>query len=304
MSIKVDIYSGFLGAGKTSLIKYMIDNGAYNDDTIIIENEFGEISIDGQILGETQIMVKEINAGCICCEINKNFSHMLFEILDKYNTSCIIIEPSGVAKLSEIINVLDEIRFKDRLELRSIITVIDSDNFTYYLNNFYEFYTDQIKYAQKIILSRTENKSRDMLKNIKDEILRINRNALIFDSYKTISSKVLLNKEEKNIYTIKNSRYDKYICHKKNITFETLKIDIFKPFHKDELRKKFAYINEKTFGTVIRAKGVIQNSCGEYYMLNYVNDEFDLKKIKWSNRKCIQLIGFHLEKEKIINLFT
>nr|WP_322020245.1 GTP-binding protein [Clostridium butyricum] len=110
MKITVDIFSGFLGAGKTMLIKKLLTEDAYNKNTVIIENEFGEVSIDGEILKESNIEIKEINSGCICCQVSGKFDEAVLEVINKYNPENIIIEPSGVAKLSEIINILTNIK--------------------------------------------------------------------------------------------------------------------------------------------------------------------------------------------------
>lgn len=145
MVSKIDIFSGFLGAGKTMLIKSLLANKVYDENTVIIENEFGEVGIDGSILRERNIEIKEINSGCICCQVTGNFIESVLEIIEKYNPKNIIIEPSGVAKLSEILNILNKDEYKEKFSINRIITVIDAQRYDMYLNNFDEFYKDQIK---------------------------------------------------------------------------------------------------------------------------------------------------------------
>ena len=139
MKVQVDIFSGFLGAGKTMLIKKLLSEKVYDSNTVIIENEFGEVGIDGDILKESNIEIKEINSGCICCQVSGNFGEAVLEVIGKYNPNNIIIEPSGVAKLSEILNILQEKKFQHELEIRNIFTLIDIRNYDMYLKNFKEF---------------------------------------------------------------------------------------------------------------------------------------------------------------------
>ena len=156
MKVKVDIYSGFLGAGKTFLMKKLINEGIYENNIAIIENEFGEVSIDGEILRESNIEVKEINSGCICCEVTGDFKEGIFEVINKYNPSRILIEPSGVAKLTDILKVFKDEEISEKVKLENVITVIDPEKFDSYIENFKSFYEDQIRNTKKIVLSRTK----------------------------------------------------------------------------------------------------------------------------------------------------
>ena len=122
MIIQVDIFSGFLGAGKTMLIKKLLNEKVYEKNTVIIENEFGEVGIDGDILKACNIEVKEINSGCICCQVSGSFGEAVFDVINKYSPNNIIIEPSGVAKLSEVLNILESIKFQHKIKVRNIFT--------------------------------------------------------------------------------------------------------------------------------------------------------------------------------------
>lgn len=145
MKVKVDIFSGFLGAGKTMLIKKLINEKLSSDKIVIIENEFGQVGIDGSILKRTNIKVKEINAGCICCSIFGDFKKAILEIILEYKPSRLIIEPSGVAKLSEILNVFKEPDIKEQVAVNMVMAVVDVLKYEVYIANFNEFYSDQIK---------------------------------------------------------------------------------------------------------------------------------------------------------------
>ncbi len=179
MSIKVDLFSGFLGAGKTKLIKKLIEEGYYKDKIAIIENEFGEVSIDGEVLKRTNTVVKEINAGCICCQVTGDFKDSINEIIESCDVERLIIEPTGVAKLSDIKKILKEEKFKECLEIDKIITIVDSEKYSLYLSNFRNFFVDQIKSAEFIILSRYQNITEDEGIKLKQSIENLNPNAKI-----------------------------------------------------------------------------------------------------------------------------
>ncbi|NRU73420.1 G3E family GTPase [Clostridium beijerinckii] len=179
MKVQVDIFSGFLGAGKTMLIKKLLSEKVYDSNTVIIENEFGEVGIDGDILKESNIEIKEINSGCICCQVSGNFGEAVLEVIGKYNPNNIIIEPSGVAKLSEILNILQEKKFQHELEIRNIFTLIDIRNYDMYLKNFKEFYENQIKRAKTIVLSRSQLVDNKKIDITIDSIRKLNLKAKI-----------------------------------------------------------------------------------------------------------------------------
>ena len=149
---KVDIFSGFLGAGKTTLIKKLIAEAYQGQQLVLIENEFGEIGIDGGFMAEAGIQVNELNSGCICCSLVGDFEEALHKVVDQFHPDRILIEPSGVGKLSEIITAVQAV---EGMEVNSATTVADANKAKLYAKNFGEFYDDQIKHAGAIVLSRT-----------------------------------------------------------------------------------------------------------------------------------------------------
>ncbi len=151
---KIDIYSGFLGAGKTTLIKKMIQEGYQNQKLVLIENEFGEIGIDGGFLQEAGINITEMNSGCICCSLVGDFGKALQEVIEKFHPDRVIIEPSGVGKLSDVISAVEKVTGHD-VELGYTVAVADAGKVKVYMKNFGEFYNNQIETASTIILSRT-----------------------------------------------------------------------------------------------------------------------------------------------------
>ncbi len=175
---KIDIFSGFLGAGKTTLIKKLIKEGYQNEKLVLIENEFGEIGIDGGFLKEAGIQINEMNSGCICCSLVGDFREALTKVLEQYSPDRIIIEPSGVGKLSDVINAVKTVQ-SDNVVLNSFVTVADASKCKIYMKNFGEFYNNQIENASTIILSRTQNVSDEKLKKALELTREHNKNAAI-----------------------------------------------------------------------------------------------------------------------------
>ena len=162
---KVDIFSGFLGAGKTTLIKKLIADGAYGDEKLVlIENEFGEIGIDGGFLKDAGVQVNEMNSGCICCTLVGDFGRALNQVIEEYAPERIIIEPSGVGKLSDVIIAVQDLH-NDNIELNGFTTVVDAKKAKVYMKNFGEFYENQVEHASSIILSHTAGLSQEKLDN-------------------------------------------------------------------------------------------------------------------------------------------
>ena len=173
---KVDIFSGFLGAGKTTLIKKLIADGYNGAKLVLIENEFGQIGIDGGFLKESGIEITEMNSGCICCSLVGDFGTALQEVIDKFSPDRILIEPSGVGKLSDVVAAVKRV---EGTEICGTVTVIDASKCRVYLKNFKEFYENQIKYAGTIILSRTGNISQEKLDQAIELIRAINDHSQI-----------------------------------------------------------------------------------------------------------------------------
>ena len=155
MATKIDIFSGFLGAGKTTLIKKLIRESFQGQQVVLIENEFGEIGIDGGFLEESGIKINELNAGCICCSLVGDFREALRQVVEQYHPDRILIEPSGVGKLSDVTRAVEAVAEHLDVELSSFVTVADVNKVKLYMKNFGEFYNDQVSHASCILLSRT-----------------------------------------------------------------------------------------------------------------------------------------------------
>ena len=154
--VKIDIISGFLGAGKTTLIKKLLKDAFQGEQVVLIENEFGEIGIDGGFLKEAGIQIREMNSGCICCSLVGDFGASLKEVISKYHPDRILIEPSGVGKLSDVIKAVQGVEEETGLVLNSYTTVVDAKKCKMYMRNFGEFFNNQVEYAGAIIMSRTD----------------------------------------------------------------------------------------------------------------------------------------------------
>ena len=176
--IKIDIYSGFLGAGKTTLIKKMISEAYRGEKLVLIENEFGEIGIDGGFLQDAGINITEMNSGCICCSLVGDFGKALTQVIDEYAPDRIVIEPSGVGKLSDVIAAVKKVT-NDQVELGYTVAVVDAGKVKVYTKNFGEFYNNQIETATTIILSRTDDIPQQKLDTAVDMLRQRNANATI-----------------------------------------------------------------------------------------------------------------------------
>ena len=176
---KVDIISGFLGAGKTTLISKLLKEALNGEQVVLIENEFGEIGIDGGFLKDSGVEIREMNSGCICCSLVGDFGTSLKEVVDKYHPDRIIIEPSGVGKLSDVIKAVKDLHIENEIKLNSASTVADASKCKVYMKNFGEFFNNQIEHAGTIILSRTQNISEEKLNKAIELIRQLNPNAHI-----------------------------------------------------------------------------------------------------------------------------
>ena len=175
---KIDIYSGFLGAGKTTLIKKMISEGYKGEKLVLIENEFGEIGIDGGFLQEAGINITEMNSGCICCSLVGDFGRALEQVINEYHPDRIIIEPSGVGKLSDVIGAVEKVTCED-VVLGSTVAVVDANKVKIYMKNFGEFYNNQVETASCIVMSRTDSVPQKKLDAAVEMLREHNPNATV-----------------------------------------------------------------------------------------------------------------------------
>ena len=194
---KIDIFSGFLGAGKTTLIKKLIEEAYQGEKVMLIENEFGEIGIDGGFMKTAGVEITEMNSGCICCSLVGDFAAALKKVLHDYHPDRILIEPSGVGKLSDVILAVQD-AVSDDVVMGSYVTVADASKVKMYMKNFGEFYDNQIEHASTIVLSRTQNLTEEKLSACLELIRQKNQNAIIVTTpWDQISGKQILDAMEK-----------------------------------------------------------------------------------------------------------
>ena len=176
---KIDIISGFLGAGKTTFIKKMIDEAFKGEQIVLIENEFGEVGIDGGFLKDSGIEITEMNSGCICCSLVGDFGKNLNEVITKYHPDRILIEPSGVGKLSDVMKSVIDIEKEQDVKLNALVTVVNALKASKQMKAFGEFFNNQIEYATMVILSRSQNATPEQLEFCVNQIQKLNPNAAI-----------------------------------------------------------------------------------------------------------------------------
>ncbi len=315
MSVKVEIFSGFLGAGKTQLIKKLIEEDYYKEKIAIIENEFGEVSIDGAVLKRTNTLVKEINAGCICCQVTGDFKESILDVVENCNVNRLLVEPTGVAKLSDIKKVFIEKELKGIAEVEKAITVVDAEKFDLYLTNFKSFFINQIKNADIIILSRTQNISNEEVRRLQVEINKLNSKAIImgrqWDNTKSeeLIPKLFFSKDKGNVkekvnFRKSNLNYGNIKKEKSEENlFESFALKIDRDLSREELLSKFNFIkNSFEFGEIIRAKGIVNTKNGKE-QFDYTLSEINMQKIAYRGETVISFIGTNLNKEKIKKFF-
>ncbi|MBE7043623.1 MAG: cobalamin biosynthesis protein CobW [Ruminococcaceae bacterium] len=196
---KIDLFSGFLGAGKTTLIKKLIQEGYQGEKLVLIENEFGEIGIDGGFLQDAGVTVNEMNSGCICCSLVGDFSAALKQVLDEYKPDRILIEPSGVGKLSDVIRAVEDLK-DERVSLHHCCTVVDAKKCKMYMKNFGEFFNDQIQAARVIVLSHTDGTGEEKLSTCLELIRSQNKDAAVMTTpWDQLTGKELLDAMEHSL---------------------------------------------------------------------------------------------------------
>ena len=319
--IKVDIISGFLGAGKTTVIKKLFEAAYQGQKLVLIENEFGEIGIDGSFLKESGVNIKEINSGCICCSLVGDFSTSMKEVIETYQPERIVIEPSGVGKLSDIAKAVKEV---EGVQLNVLATVVDGPKCKVYMKNFGEFFDDQVRTADTIIISKTDKMANDVLNQTIELLKNQNDHAnIITTSIFDLDSVQLLNLlEEKS--SLKNKLLDELKeehhhhehegecgCghdhhHHAEEVFTSFGLETARPYTYLELDYILnALTDEEKFGVVLRAKGIVKAADNaKWYYFDYVSGDFEIRfgQPDYTGRFCV--IGSKINTEEIEKLFN
>ena len=302
--IKIDVVSGFLGSGKTTLIKHMLES-IENEKVVIIENEFGQIGIDGDLISKSGIDVLELQNGCICCSIKLNFRDTLLDIIEKFNPDRIIIEPTGIGLLSEIISMIENLKLKNTLSINSLITVVDGLNYFDYIDNFGDFFEDQIKNASILMISKTQLIGKDELNKVELSLKNLNKTANIinkdwdkipFDNF--FEKLDLLNcKISDDIRTLITKGISEDMKNIESISKIPNKI-----YTVESLEYILSSLNNEKLGKIIRCKGFVNNDEG-ILEFNYINGNYTIASTNRDITPKLCIIGTNLAKEELLNMF-
>ena len=328
---KIDIFSGFLGAGKTTLIKKLIKEAFTGEKIVIIENEFGEIGIDGGFLKDSGINITEMNSGCICCSLVGDFGTALKKVLAEYLPDRIIIEPSGVGKLSDVIKSVENLDAENIL-LNSFTTVVDANKCKMYMKNFGEFYGNQVEHANCIILSRTKNIDEVKLHSAVNLLKEKNEKATIITTdWESLSGKQILDVmehkntlhkdveelhhhhehgEECHCHEHHHHEHDgECHCHEHHHHHAD---EVFVSFGR-ETANKYTYAqlkeilsaldNNEIYGTVLRAKGIVETTDKGWVQFDYVPGEKEIRESGAEVIGRICVIGSRLVESDLEELF-
>ena len=325
---KIDVYSGFLGAGKTTLIRKMIAEGYGKQKLVLIENEFGEIGIDGGFLQEAGIEIREMNSGCICCSLVGDFGKALEQVIDQYHPDRILIEPSGVGKLSDVVAAVKKVT-NDEVQLGYTVAVADAGKCKVYMRNFGEFYNNQIETASTIVLSRTDSISQEKLDGAVALLREHNAVATMVttpwdqltgaqlveamehkqtlaDELAQMEAQRLAQEDEEQEH-----HHDHEGCchgqehhhHHADEVFTSWGVETPKKFTQAGIQKALEELENGELGTVLRAKGIVPAEDGTWIHFDYVPGEADVRtgSPAVTGRLCV--IGAQLDEKAIAALF-
>lgn len=335
---KVDIFSGFLGAGKTTLIKKLIEEAYKGEQVVLIENEFGEIGIDGGFLRDAGVEINEMNSGCICCSLVGDFGKALEKVLDQFHPDRILIEPSGVGKLSDIIQAVEDLDL-DHVKLNGFTTVVDAKKAKIYMKNFGEFYNNQVEHASSIILSHTAGMDEEKLEKVVELLREHNEHAVIITTdWDALDGKQILAAMERRdtieeaLHHLEEEHeheheyhdhdhehhhdhdHDDHCCcghdhdheghHHADEVFDSIGIETTKKFTQEKIREVLGAIEDQhKYGFVLRAKGIVAGEDGQWIHFDYVPGEPDVRKgsAEVTGRICV--IGTDIDEGRIRRLF-
>lgn len=341
---KIDIFSGFLGAGKTTLIKKLIKEVYTGEKLVLIENEFGEIGVDGMFMQEAGIQVTEMNSGCICCSLVGDFGAAMKKVLAEFAPDRILVEPSGVGKLSDVIRAVQGIDSAE-ISLNSFTTVVDAKKCRMYMKNFGEFFNNQVEYANCIVLSRTADLPEEKIAQCVAMLREHNANATIITTPwdKLEGAQILEAMEHRDTLAAELAQlahevegdtcpvcgghhhhdHDECECghehhhdhdecgcghehhhHHADEVFTSWGTETAKTFTKEELAAALTALNDaETYGAILRAKGAVASTDGQWLYFDYVPEETNIRPGKAAviGRLCV--IGAKVDEARLKALF-
>ena len=338
--VKIDIISGFLGAGKTTLIKKLLKDGFQGEQVVLIENEFGEIGIDGGFLKEAGIQIREMNSGCICCSLVGDFGTSLKEVVTKYDPDRILIEPSGVGKLSDVIKAVQGVQDEVDIKLNSYTTVVDAKKCKMYMKNFGEFFDNQIQYAGAIIMSRTDIASEKKVQESLELLRSLNKDAAIITTpIENLDGKKLVEVMEHPVSLEQEMLEEEHEhhhhhdgecgcghdheehehhhhhdgecgCghdhhhHHADEVFTSCGRETIKKYTREGLEKILEALSESDkYGIILRAKGMLPAEDGTWIYFDMVPEETEIREgaPEYTGRLCV--IGSKLDEHALEELF-
>lgn len=313
---KIEIVSGFLGAGKTTLIKKLLKEAFAGEKLVLIENEFGEIGVDGGFLKEAGIEITEMNSGCICCSLVGDFGTALKEVLEKYSPDRVIIEPSGVGKLSDVVKAVEAVGET----VNSSVTVVDGQKCNMYMKNFGEFFNNQIENAGTIVISRTQKMKEDKLEKCVAQIKEKNERATVITTpWDEIDGKVIVNAMEHielDMHDDHHHDYDEHCTcgchdhdhghhhHHADEVFSSWGAETPRKYTEEEIQAILKELSDNDdCGIILRAKGIVPCTDGTWLHFDMVPEEYELRHgdADYTGRICV--IGSMLDKEELTKLF-
>ena len=337
--MKIDIYSGFLGAGKTTLIKKMIQEAYCGEKLVLIENEFGEIGIDGGFLQDAGINITEMNSGCICCSLVGDFGKALTQVIEEYHPDRIVIEPSGVGKLSDVVAAVEKVT-GNGVELGNTVAVVDAGKVKVYMKNFGEFYNNQVETAGTIILSRTDSIPQAKLDTAVALLREHNAHAaLVTTPWGQLTGKQLLEAMEgehslaKELEELEHAHHhhhhhdDEHECccghhhedehhhhdhecgcghhhdHHADEVFTSWGVETAKKFTAEGIHAALEALDSGKYGMILRAKGIVAAADGSWIHFDYVPEEHDVRTGSAAVIGKLCVIGSQLNEAAVAELF-
>ena len=337
---KIDIFSGFLGAGKTTLIKKLIKESFAGQKVVLIENEFGEIGIDGGFLKESGIQINELNAGCICCSLVGDFRAALQQVVEQYHPDRIVIEPSGVGKLSDVTRAVEGVAEHLDVQLSSFVTVADVNKVKMYMKNFGEFYDDQISHASCIILSRTQNATEEKIAAAVAMLREKNPTAtIVTTAWDSLTGEQILKamstkddfkaeliamaakaneehahedeEEEHEHHHDHEDDHDHCCCchhhhhhdHDADEVFTSWGVETAKKFSKADIEHALTELDTGNYGMILRSKGIVDGGADGWLEFDYVPGEWEVRQRGADVGGKLVVIGSKLDEHAIAELF-
>lgn len=324
---KVDIISGFLGAGKTTFIKLLIENVFAGEKLVLIENEFGEIGIDGGFLKDAGIEITEMNSGCICCTLVGDFSKALRKVIEEYHPDRVLIEPSGVGKLSDVSKAIEHVKKEADIEIEGRITIVDGKKAKMYLKNFGEFFKDQVAYANTIVVSRTQMMEDHSIEECVKMLREENKEAsIISTSWDKLSKEAIEHAlspntqlegifEEEKRPVCSHEHHHEGACgcghehhhhhhHHADEIFTSWGQETAHKYTEGELDFLLKALSEtEGYGTILRAKGIVEMENGAWKQFDLVPQEYEVREsaADYTGRLCV--IGTDLKEDELTKLF-